>query len=189
MKEGIGMFPKNLKRIMKEKGITGAALAEAAGFSKAAVSQYIHGVNAPSQERVEAMAGVLGVSVEELVGMDSPPERPTGPPYGCAIQPAWPGKTTMTCQEAAALLHKHQSYIRQGLQEGRPGFEFGSAVKLSGKWSYCIYARKFTEVTGIPVPGVMEGGEGHGEDEGKTGGIPASFAGGGACAGSPGSIH
>ena len=41
------MFPKNLKRIMKEKGVTGAALAEAAGFSKAAVSQYINGLNAP----------------------------------------------------------------------------------------------------------------------------------------------
>lgn len=153
------MFPKNLKRIMKEKGVTGAALAEAAGFSKAAVSQYINGLNAPSQERVETMARVLGVSVDDLVGLGSVPgQQLMASPCRCAVQPAWPGKTTMTCQEAAALLHKHQSYIRQGLQEGRPGFEFGSAVKLSGKWSYCIYAKKFTEVTGIPVPGAMEGG-------------------------------
>lgn len=177
------MFPKNLKRIMKEKGFTGAALAKAAGFSKAAVSQYINGVNAPSQERVEAMARVLGVSVDELVGKDSPPERPMPPPYGCAIHPVMPGKATMTCQEAAALLHKHQSYVRQGLREGRPGFEFGSAVKLSGKWSYCIYAKKFTEVTGIPVPWAMEGGEGLEEGEGKTGNGHAALAGDAAPAG------
>lgn len=37
--------------------------------------------------------------------------------------------------KAATLLHKHESYVRKGLREGRPGFEYGSAVKTSGKWS------------------------------------------------------
>ncbi len=35
------MVAQNMKRIMKEKGITNAALAEKTGYSKAAVSQYV----------------------------------------------------------------------------------------------------------------------------------------------------
>lgn len=143
------MFAKNLKKVMDEKKISGAALARQTGYSKAAISQYMNGINVPSQERVEAIAVVLGVSVEELTA--EPVQKPTAPPCKCTIQPHFPQKTTLTCKEAATLLHKHESYVRKGLQEGRPGFEYGSAVKTSGKWSYCIYANKFTEITGIPV--------------------------------------
>lgn len=133
------MFAKNLKEIMTSKGVSGSMLARETGCSKAAISQYLNGINVPSPERVEAIAAALGVTVEELT---------TDP----AVKvPDLAGKTTLTCKEAAALLHKHESYVRIGLQQGRPGFEFGSAVKTSGKWSYCIYANKFTEVTGIPV--------------------------------------
>lgn len=138
------MFAKNMKKIMKEKGITGAELAKKTGFSKAAISQYLNNINTPSPERVEAIAETLGVTVEELNAVaDDSPEIPNPQ----SIQPV----TTITVKRAAKLLHKKQEYIQQGLQEGRPGFEFGSAVKTSTKWSYCIYAKKFTEITGIPV--------------------------------------
>lgn len=143
------MFAKNLKEIMTTKKISGARLARETGYSKAAISQYMNGINVPSPERIEAIAGVLGVSVEELTAVSV--QGPTAPPCKCTIQPIFPQKTTLTCKEAATLLHKHESYVRKGLQQGRPGFEYGSAVKTSGKWSYCIYANKFTEVTGIPV--------------------------------------
>ena len=92
---------------------------------------------------------ILGVDAQELEGMKDPdPYNPD--PYAAVLS----GKATLTCQEAAALLHKRPDYIRLGLQQGRPGFEFGSAVKVSGKWSYCIYANKFAEVTGIPVTAI-----------------------------------
>lgn len=143
------MFAENLKEIMTRKKVSGAVLARKTGYSKAAISQYVNGINVPSQERVEAIAAVLGVTVEELTA--APVQKPTALPYKCTIQPHFPRKATLTCKEAAALLHKREDYIRLGLQQGRPGFEYGSAVKTSGKWSYCIYANKFTEITGIPV--------------------------------------
>lgn len=135
------MFAENLKKVMDQKGITSAALARKSGFSKGAVSQWRNGIYTPSHENMLVLAEVLQCGVEELTGNVKPAE-PT---------PGKTNKVTLTVEEAAKLMHKRQTYVAQGLQEGRPGFEFGSAVKTSGKWSYCIYANKFTEITGIPV--------------------------------------
>lgn len=135
------MFAENLKKVMDQKGITSAALARKSGFSKGAVSQWRNGIYTPSHENMLVLAEVLQCGVEELTGNVKPAE-PT---------PGKTNKVTLTVEEAAKLMHKRQSYVAQGLQEGRPGFEFGSAVKTSGKWSYCIYANKFTEITGITV--------------------------------------
>lgn len=146
------MFSKNMKEIMVAKKITGAMLARETGYSKAAISQYINGINVPSQKRVEAIAAVLDVAVEELTAV--PDRKSTEPPCGCTARPYARQKTTLTCYEAAALLHKHVSYVRKGIRLNRPGFEYGSATppdEGKTKWSYCIYASKFTEITGIPV--------------------------------------
>lgn len=141
------MFSKNLKKIMEQKGITCTALAKKTGYSKGAVSQWMNGVYTPSYERMGVIAAALGCTVDELAGTvkEAGSVTTTGPTA------APEQKTVLTCKEAATLMHKHESYVRQGLQEGRPGFEFGSAVKTSGKWSYFISAAKFTEVTGIPA--------------------------------------
>ena len=136
------MFAENLKKVMDQKGITSAALARKSGFSKGAVSQWRNGIYTPSHENMLVLAEVLQCGVEELTGNVKPAE-PT---------PGKTNKVTLTVEEAAKLMHKRQTYVAQGLQEGRPGFEFGSAVKTSGKWSYFISVAKFTELTGIPVP-------------------------------------
>ena len=139
------MFAENLKKVMDQKGITSAALARKSGFSKGAISQWRNGIYTPSHENMLVLAKTLECGIEELAG------NPTAPPCKCAIQPVFPQKTTLSCREAAVLMHKRTGYVAQGLQEGRPGFEFGSAVKTSGKWSYFISVAKFTEITGIPV--------------------------------------
>ena len=136
------MFAENLKKIMDQKGITSAALARKSGFSKGAISQWRNGIYTPSHENMLALAEALQCSIEELTG-----ETKTAVPV-----PGTKKKDTLTCKEAAALMHKRASYVMQGLQEGRPGCEFGSAVKTSGQWSYFIGAAKFTEVTGLTVP-------------------------------------
>lgn len=136
------MFAENLKKVMDQKGITSAALARKSGFSKGAVSQWRNGIYTPSHENMLVLAEVLQCGVEELTGNVKPAE-PT---------PGKTNKVTLTVEEAAKLMHKRQTYVAQGLQEGRPGFEFGSAVETSGKWSYFISVAKFTEITGIPVP-------------------------------------
>ena len=136
------MFAENLKKVMDQKGITSAALARKSGFSKGAVSQWRNRIYTPSHENMLVLAEVLQCGVEELTGNVKPAE-PT---------PGKTNKVTLTVEEAAKLMHKRQTYVAQGLQEGRPGFEFGSAVKTSGTWSYFISVAKFTEITGITVP-------------------------------------
>ena len=126
------MFAENLKKVMDQKGITSAALARKSGFSKGAVSQWRNGIYTPSHENMLVLAEVLQCGVEELTGNVKPAE-PT---------PGKTNKVTLTVEEAAKLMHKRQTYVAQGLQEGRPGFEFGSAVKTSGKWSYFISVAK-----------------------------------------------
>lgn len=51
--------------------------------------------------------------------------------------------------KAAALMGKHQDFVREGLKQGV--FPFGYAVKTSGKYSYYISSAKFEECTGIKV--------------------------------------
>lgn len=54
---------------------------------------------------------------------------------------------TMKVVEAAKLMHKNPSFIRQGLQDKR--FGFGSAVFHNGRWNYYINRQKFYKETGI----------------------------------------
>lgn len=148
------MFAENLKKIMWERHMSGAELSRLTGIGKPSISQYVNGLSVPKQDRLPVIAEALGCTVEELMG-EGPPDTPqeaevSGVNY------------TMTCNQAAALMHKHGDYVRKGLIEGRPGFEFGSAVRTSGHWSFFISIPKFIEVTGIPVPGF----------QGKTGGCP-----------------
>lgn len=53
----------------------------------------------------------------------------------------------ITIKEASELMHKSQQFIRVGLQTGR--LPFGSAVKVSKRWNYIIYPKKFYEFIGI----------------------------------------
>lgn len=148
------MFAENLKRIMWEKHMSGAELSRLTGIGKPSISQYINGLNVPKQERLPAIAEALGCTVEELMG-GGPPDTPQEAELSEI-------NYTMNCNQAAALMHKHGDYVRKGLIEGRPGFEFGSAVQTSGQWSFFISIPKFIEITGIPVPGF----------QGKTGNCP-----------------
>lgn len=49
----------------------------------------------------------------------------------------------MSVKEAASLMGKSIQFVRIGLQDGR--FPFGSAVKLSSRWSYHISPELFYE--------------------------------------------
>lgn len=53
----------------------------------------------------------------------------------------------ITIQKAARLMGKSEQFIRVGLRNNR--FPFGSAVKLSSKWTYYISPILFYQHTGI----------------------------------------
>lgn len=61
----------------------------------------------------------------------------------------------MSVKEAASLMGKSIQFVRIGLQDGR--FPFGSAVKLSSRWSYHISPELFYEYVGIKKEKKEEG--------------------------------
>lgn len=55
-------------------------------------------------------------------------------------------KKEITIQEASKLMNKSQQFLRVALQQGK--LPFGTAVKLSSRWTYYISPKKFYEYIG-----------------------------------------
>lgn len=53
----------------------------------------------------------------------------------------------LSIKQAAEIVGKSQQFVRLGLQ--RKEFPFGTAVKLSTKWTYYISPARFYEYVGI----------------------------------------
>ena len=56
-------------------------------------------------------------------------------------------KNQITVKEAAKLMNKSEQFVRIGLRNNR--FPFGSAVKLSTRWTYYISPKLFFQYIGI----------------------------------------
>ena len=61
------VFAERLKQAMYSGNLNQVDLANAVGASKAAVSQYLSGKNMPTENRIKALADVVGVSVDFIV--------------------------------------------------------------------------------------------------------------------------
>ncbi len=57
----------------------------------------------------------------------------------------------MTVKDAAALMGVSEQFVRLGIRRG--SLPIGHAVQMRTRWTYHISPQKFTEATGIPVPG------------------------------------
>jgi len=55
----------------------------------------------------------------------------------------------LSVEKAAELLGASAGYVRIGLQQGV--LKFGTAVKMSNRFTYVITKQKFEELTGIKV--------------------------------------
>ena len=60
-------------------------------------------------------------------------------------------------KQAAELLGMSAQFVRIGLQRGIP--PFGSAVKLSSRWTYYVSLARLYEYAGLPLNALMEGDE------------------------------
>ena len=60
-------------------------------------------------------------------------------------------------KDAAELLGMSQQFIRIGLQRGI--LPFGSAVKLSTRWTYYVSLARLYEYAGLPLNALMGGDE------------------------------
>jgi len=67
----------NIKQIRLSKNMTQKQLAEAVGVDHTIISKYEKGQVSPSADRLEAMAKVLGVSVDALLMNDDAADIPT----------------------------------------------------------------------------------------------------------------
>ena len=72
-------FANSLKSLLEKRGMTQRALAEKLGTTEVTVSRYTSGNRTPNVETTVAIAEVLGVSIDQLVGYE-PPAAPRPSP-------------------------------------------------------------------------------------------------------------
>lgn len=130
-------FSVKLKTAMDEKQINQSDLSTLTGMSKASISQYLSGKNEPSKKNIAKIAEALKVTEAWLMGVDDE-DQPVQQP----VQPV----KKLSVEEVARIMGKSDKFVRLGLQQGI--FPFGSAVKVSTKWSYYISPQKFNEYVG-----------------------------------------
>lgn len=69
-KDQLDKFKNSLRMILASKGINSAELARALNINKSIVSQWMNGRNFPSNDRIELLANYLGVSINQLYGVE-----------------------------------------------------------------------------------------------------------------------
>ena len=75
-----------IKEIMNERNVTSAWLAEQVGISKVAVSNIVTGTSSPSLDNLIKIAGVLNISITELIGEEKEESTITCPHCGKKIK-------------------------------------------------------------------------------------------------------
>lgn len=70
------MFNDRLRALRQQRAMTQAEVAQELYISQAAYSKYEVGTSSPNPETLAKLAGVLGVSVDYLVGSDDRQDRP-----------------------------------------------------------------------------------------------------------------
>ncbi len=63
----VSQFPKNLKRIMAERGLTGYGLERLIGMNPSVVSTYLRGKAMPTAVSLAILSKALDVSMEDLM--------------------------------------------------------------------------------------------------------------------------
>lgn len=67
-------FPKRLKLLREQAGLTQAELAKSMGLSHSVISKYEAGVICPGLKSIIDLAQALRVSTDQLLGLDGVPE-------------------------------------------------------------------------------------------------------------------
>ncbi len=131
-------FCKKLVGLMQSTGISQTKLHQLTGIGKSSISQYLSGKNEPSEDRKREIARALGVAEDYFSKFDPVLTIQRNNVFNLPVP------------EAAKLMGKSKEFVAQGLRDGV--FPFGYAVKMT-EWSYYISSVKFTEYTGIQIPG------------------------------------
>lgn len=126
------MFSDKLRNLMARENINQTELSNVTGISKSSISQYMGGSNKPKWANLRKMADALGVNEAELLETKETIQIDEG--------------KNITVEEAAKTMGKSKQFVRVGLQRGI--LPFGSAVKLSSRWTYYISPARFNDYVG-----------------------------------------
>lgn len=102
-------FASRLRMAMIGANLNQMELAERSGASKAAISQYLSGLNIPTAQRMKALADATGVSIDYLMGF----EKGGGQPIPSML------RKRISVQDAAKCLGISQQLVRNGLHDGK----------------------------------------------------------------------
>lgn len=128
-------FAQRLKLALDEKNMTQAELSALSGIGKPSISQYCSGKNEPKPDNIKKLAEALQVNESFLDGSEE-----------LMDDESKEFDKNLPIEEAAKIMGKSKQFVRVGLQRGI--FPFGSAVKLSSRWTYYISPPKFYEYVG-----------------------------------------
>lgn len=129
-------FVQRLKKAMDERNMSQTDLSALTGIGKSSISQYLSGKNEPTDKRLEEIADALECSVAFLNGLTTCSD-PTDDSNGLKNVPV---------KVAAERIGKSEQFVRVGLQRNR--LPFGTAVKLSSRFSYHISPKLLDEYIG-----------------------------------------
>lgn len=71
----MSLFAKNLKQFRKQKGFSQAKLAHRLNYGYTAIANYESGRNEPCFDTLMELAEILGITVDELLGVPFQPEE------------------------------------------------------------------------------------------------------------------
>lgn len=131
----MNVFSIRLDEAMKVKNVSQSQLSALTGIGKPSISQYLSGKNEPNNDRKKKIAEALGINEGFLMGLD------------VEMDGAAKMNQKITTVEAAKLMGVSKEFIRAGLQTGK--LPFGTAVKMSNRWTYWINPKKFNEYLGM----------------------------------------
>lgn len=121
----VDIFVKNLKAILKERGITPATAGRESGCGQAFIPNMEHKGTSPSVAKVQQMAQYLGMTTSELLG-----EKKSGPAAGAGIETAMGEEAVPSSEDWAAAFSELSTEDLLQVQEILLK-EFGQRIKDS----------------------------------------------------------
>lgn len=134
-------FNEKLKKAMQRMELKQAQVAGLTGCSRAAVSQYLSGINIPPKDKQRDIAVSLGLAPDYFDDDDPLTVKIAQKGGNGSIR-------RLAVSDAAKLLGMNHNTVRKGLQQGV--FPWGYAIHTSENcWVYFINADRFAEIERI----------------------------------------
>jgi len=136
-------FGEKLEKAMQELNLNQKQVCGITGCSRGSVSQYLSGMNVPTEEKREAIALSLGLPQDYFEQEETVIKLSKKDLAQRKVKRLLP-------QDVATLLGMGRDTVAKGLQQGV--FPWGYGIKTGEKkWTYFINAKRFAEIEGVAL--------------------------------------